>query len=131
MRIVMTWLGLLVAGYVLSASAETTKLPEVTVFGDELTPKFPVAVSGTVIYDGKKAEVIRLDNRPTVANSNYRQALEQTPGLLLSEENTPLLSLGYRGLPPHRAQFTQVLKDGIPIHADMFGYPEAYYVPPM
>jgi Fe(3+) dicitrate transport protein len=28
-------------------------------------------------------------------------------------------------------QYTQVLKDGIPIHADQFGYPEAYYVPPL
>ncbi len=28
-------------------------------------------------------------------------------------------------------QFTQVLKDGIPIHADQFGYPEAYYTPPL
>jgi hypothetical protein len=41
------------------------------------------------------------------------------------------VSIGYRGLEPHRAQFTQVLKDGIPIHADQFGYPEAYYTPPL
>jgi Fe(3+) dicitrate transport protein len=52
--------------------------------------------------------------------------------LLYSEETTPLVSLGYRGLgEPHRMQFMQVLKDGIPIHADQIGYPEAYYTPPL
>ncbi len=131
MRDKLAWVTIIAAGAVLSVNAETTTLPEVNVYGVDATPKFPEAVEGTAIYEGKKAEVIRLDNRPTVANSNYRQALEQTPGLLLSEETTPLLSLGYRGLNPHRAQFTQVMKDGIPIHADMFGYPEAYYTPPL
>lgn len=111
--------------------AETAVMPEITVYGEMEAPTFPEPVKGTAIYDGKKAEIISLDNRPSIANSNYRQALDQTPGLLLSEESTPLLSLGYRGLPPHRAQYTQVLKDGIPIHADMFGYPEAYYTPPL
>jgi len=87
------------------------------------------AVDGAKIYSGKKTSVIRLEDAPPIVNNNFRQALQTTPGLLLSEESTPLFSVGYRGLEPHRAQFTQVLKDGIPIHADMFGYPEAYYVP--
>ncbi len=87
------------------------------------------AVDGAKIYSGKKTSVIRLDESPAVVNNNFRQVLQKTPGLLLSEESTPLFSVGYRGLEPHRAQFTQLLKDGIPIHADMFGYPEAYYVP--
>ena len=70
-------------------------------------------------------------NFPRITNNNYRQALAKTPGLYLSEETTPLISIGYRGLDPGRVQFTQVLKDGIPIHADQFGYPEAYYSPPL
>jgi Fe(3+) dicitrate transport protein len=86
-------------------------------------------IQGTNINAGKKTSVLDLDALPSISGSNYRQALIQTPGLLLSEESTPLLSIGYRGLEPHRAQYTQVLKDGIPIHADQFGYPEAYYVP--
>ena len=49
----------------------------------------------------------------------------------MSEETSPLISIGYRGLDPSRVQYTQVLKDGIPIHADQFGYPEAYYTPPL
>lgn len=88
-------------------------------------------VAGTQIYAGKKTSVIDLDALPAITNNNYRQALAKTPGLYLSEESTPLVSIGYRGLNPSRAQFTQVLRDGIPIHADQFGYPEAYYTPPL
>ena len=82
-------------------------------------------IQDTRINAGKKTSVLDLDELPKVNNNNYRQALTKTPGLLLSEETSPLVSIGYRGLAPHRAQFTQVLKDGIPIHADQFGYPEA------
>ncbi len=88
-------------------------------------------VSGAAIFAGKKTTVIDLDAQARIVGNNYRQALSQTPGLLLAEESSPLVSLGYRGLNPHRAQFTQVLRDGIPIHADQFGYPEAYYTPPL
>jgi Fe(3+) dicitrate transport protein len=88
-------------------------------------------VQGTRINSGKKTSVIDLDEFPRINNNNYRQAFAKTPGLFISEETSPLVSIGYRGLDPGRVQFTQVLKDGIPIHADQFGYPEAYYTPPL
>ena len=88
-------------------------------------------VEGGKIYSGKKTSVLDVQAAPTIVNNNYRQAFEKTPGLLWSEESTPLISFGYRGLNPDRAQFMQVLKDGIPIQADLFGYPEAYYTPPL
>ncbi|OGW69461.1 MAG: hypothetical protein A2036_01680 [Omnitrophica bacterium GWA2_50_21] len=110
---------------------ETMK--EVTVRASKVDSQSPFLpdVKGAKIYAGKKTSAIRLDEAPTITNNNYRQALSKTPGLLVSEESTPLFSLGYRGLDPHRAQFMQIMKDGIPIHADMFGYPEAYYTPPL
>lgn len=88
-------------------------------------------VQGARINAGKKTSILDFDSQPRINGNNYRQALAQAPGLVLSEETSPLVSIGYRGLEPHRAQFTQVLKDGIPIHADQFGYPEAYYTPPL
>ena len=88
-------------------------------------------LQGTRVNVGKKTTILDFDALPRITGNNYRQALAQAPGLLLSEETSPLLSIGYRGLEPHRAQFTQVLADGIPIHADQFGYPEAYYTPPL
>ncbi len=77
----------------------------------------------------KKTSVINLDEFPQIVNNNYRQALARTPGLLLSEETPPLLSIGCGGLDPSRVQYTRVLEDGIPITADQPGYPEAYYTP--
>jgi Fe(3+) dicitrate transport protein len=89
-------------------------------------------VTGERIFSGKRTTVIDLDAFPKVQANNYRQALALTPGLLFSEETSPLVSLGYRGIgEPHRSQFLQVLRDGIPIHADPFGYPEAYFTPPL
>lgn len=88
-------------------------------------------IQGTRINEGKKTTNINLQELPPITNNNYRQALVEAPGLLVSEETTPLISIGYRGLNPDRAQYMQVMEDGIPILADMFGYPEAYYTPPL
>ena len=114
-----------------AGSSARRRLPEVTVTAEDTRPApFLPDVSGARVLSGKKTAVIDLRARPTIINNNYRQALEQTPGLLVSEETTPLLSIGYRGLAPDRLQFMQVLKDGVPIQAELFGYPEAYYTPP-
>ena len=88
-------------------------------------------VEGAMIYAGKKTDNIDPNLLPQINNNNYRQVLATTPGVVLAEESTPLVSIGTRGFDPHRMQFMQVLKDGIPIHADMIGYPEAYYTPPI
>lgn len=107
------------------------RMTEVTVTAKEERPAaFLSDVEGTKVYAGKKTAVVDLQAVPPIINNNYRQALAQTPSLVLSEETTPLVSIGYRGLAPDRAQFMQVLKDGVPITADIFGYPEAYYMPP-
>ena len=121
----------------ITPEAAAEELQMVTVYGeseaDGITQNsFPQAVEGTKIFAGKRATVIDLDALPKVQANNYRQALASTPGLLFSEETTPLVSIGYRGIgEPHRFQFMQVLKDGVPVHADQFGYPEAYYTPPL
>ena len=118
-------------------AATPRTLETLTVYGESendgiIQNPFPEAVEGQNIFAGKRATVIDLDALPKVQANNYRQALAMTPGLLYSEETTPLVSLGFRGIgTPDRAQFLQVLKDGIPIHCDPFGYPEAYYTPPL
>lgn len=120
----------------LAQEALTTRTEEVRVTAEAESdetiqgPYLP-ALQGTRIFSGKKSSIIDLDELPRITNNNYRQAFAKTPGLFLSEETTPLVSIGYRGLDPSRVQYTQVLKDGIPIHADQFGYPEAYYTPPL
>ena len=136
---VILWIGLGSAARTRVATptpAETVTAEEVVIEAEAESDEsvqgpFLPAVQGTHINSGKKSSVIDLDEFPRITNNNYRQALAKTPGLFVSEETTPLVSIGYRGLNPDRVQFTQVLKDGIPIHADQFGYPEAYYTPPL
>ena len=133
--LIATAAAILFSAPVLLGQTGTTHTLDTTVIEAEGVPfiqqPFLPPVQGVKINAGKKTSVIDLDAFPLITNNNYRQALAKTPGLYLSEETTPLLSLGYRGLDPSRVQFTQVLKDGIPIHADQFGYPEAYYTPPL
>ena len=120
-----------------ATSEASTTLDTIMVYGESendsvVQNPFLLPVEGTKIFAGKRATVIDLDSQPKIQANNYRQALALTPGLLFSEETTPLVSMGYRGIgEPHRMQFIQVMKDGIPIHADPFGYPEAYYTPPL
>lgn len=113
-------------------SPAVTKFKEVLVVAEKGGDTTPLAdVQGAKIYAGKKTSAVDLNAAPKIVNNNYREAFTKTPGLLVSEETTPLVSIGYRGLNPDRAQFMQVMKDGVPIQADFFGYPEAYYTPPL
>jgi hypothetical protein len=86
-----------------------TTIIEAAGVSDDPDPFLP-AIEGVKINAGKKTSVIKLDELPVITNNNYRQALAKTPSFYLSEETTPLLSIGYRGLDPNRAQFTQMLK---------------------
>ena len=53
-----------------------------------------------------------------------------TPGLLVSEEpSSPIINFGYRGLDSQRSEFMQVLKDGVSIKNEQFGFPETHYTP--
>ncbi len=114
-----------------------TELPAVVITAEapeEPQVKIPYLppVEGTKIYAGKKATSLNLQALPEVQTNNYSQAFAMTPGLLTTEESTPLVSYGYRGIgSPDRAQFMMVLQDGIPIAADPQGYPESYWMPPL
>jgi Fe(3+) dicitrate transport protein len=87
-------------------------------------------VEGTRINAGKRTSNIDAHYLPEVRDDQWRQITATTPGLVVPDENTTLTSMAYRGFDPHRLQSFQVLEDGIPIQADMIGYPEAYYLPP-
>ena len=109
------------------------RLEEVEVQADyDVQTRLPFLpdVEGTRINAGKRTSNIDAHYLPEVKDDNWRQITVTTPGLVVPEENTPLTSMAYRGFDPHRLQSFQVLEDGIPIQADMIGYPEAYYLPP-
>lgn len=82
---------------------------------------------------GKKVSVTNLEALPEITTNNYRQILSQTPGLFVSEvANESFASINYRGLgDPHESFNLLMLKDGLPIAADPYGYPANYYQPPV
>ena len=95
-------------------------------------PDYPALpeVAGTRINSGKKTSFVKPEQFPTVANNNYREVMATTPGILVSEEpSSPIINFGYRGLDSQRAEFMQVLKDGISIKNEQFGFPETHYTP--
>ena len=117
------------------ADAAPMRLQEVTVTAEEIALKtrFLPDVDRTRIYAGKKTTVIPLKQLPAIQNNNYRQILSQVPGLLVSEmNNRGHANLNYRGIgDPHETQDLLVLKDGLPIVFERFGYSTAYYTPPV
>ena len=96
----------------LAAQEAVQQLEEVQVRADydrAVDGVFLPDVQGTKIHAGKKTSNIDLEQIPEISMDNYRQVIAKTPGLILAEENTPLLSIGYRGYDPHRTQYFQVL----------------------
>lgn len=83
------------------------------------------------IFSGKKNTLTSLKEIPQLQTNNYRQATSQTPGLLISEvPNESLAAITFRGLgDPHESYNVLLLQDGLPVAADMYGYPAHYYSP--
>ena len=87
-------------------------------------------VEGTRINAGKKTSFVKPEEFPTFTGNDYREAMATTPGILVSEEpQSPIINFGYRGLNSQRSEFTQVLKDGVSIKNEQFGFPESHYTP--
>ena len=87
-------------------------------------------VEGTRINAGKKTSFVKPSEFPTFEGNDYREAMATTPGILVSEEpQSPIINFGYRGLNSQRSEFMQVLKDGVSIKNEQFGFPETHYTP--
>ena len=91
-------------------------------------------IIGTKINAGKKNAIIVLDNLNTiVVNNNMRQILAKVPGMHIWESDGSGIQIGIstRGLSPNRSWEFNIRQNGADIAADPYGYPEAYYNPPM
>lgn len=87
-----------------------------------------------VIYAGKKTEVIQLDKLDAdLSTNNTRQVFGKVPGLSIWENDGSGIQAGIaaRGLSPNRSWEFNVRQNGYDISSEVFGYPEAYYTPPM
>jgi len=91
------------------------------------------SVEGTAIYEGKKTEVVLLDEIVgNLAANNPRQIYAQVAGLNIYEGSDAglQLNIGGRGLDPNRTANFNTRQNGYDISADVLGYPESYYTPP-
>jgi Fe(3+) dicitrate transport protein len=90
-------------------------------------------IKGTVIYDGKKHEILKLDHLSgNKSSGNARELYAKVPGLNIWESDSYGIQLGIggRGLSPNRTANFNTRQNGYDISADALGYPESYYSPP-
>ncbi|HEY0777602.1 MAG TPA: TonB-dependent receptor [Gemmatirosa sp.] len=92
-------------------------------------------VRGAMLFSGKKTEVLLLDSLTVNRAQNVsREVLGRIPGANFSEtegSGFPSNGIGWRGLDPVQSVELNVRQDGVGIAADVFGYPETYYLPPL
>lgn len=90
--------------------------------------------SGAVIMAGKRTTVIHPGAQQADLSVNAaRQVFAKVPGINVWENDGSGAQLGIaaRGLSPNRSWEFNMRQNGHDICADVFGYPEAYYTPPM
>ena len=84
---------------------------------------------------GKKSEVLLVDGLgANLAQNVGRQVLGRVPGMNFSETENggfPSSGIGLRGLSPTQSVEMNVRQNGTNIAADVYGYPETYYSPPL
>lgn len=91
-------------------------------------------IQGTVIYSGKKNEVIKVSTLDAdLSTNNPRQIFGKVPGVTVWENDGSGIQVGIstRGLSPNRSWEFNVRQNGYDICSEVFGYPEAYFSPPM
>ena len=92
-------------------------------------------VQPPIIYAGKKTEVIIVDSvDANKAINNTRQILGRVPGLNIVESETGGFvanGIGVRGLNPVQSLEMNVRQNCYNVAADIYGYNETYYLPPM
>lgn len=88
-----------------------------------------------IIYSGKKNEVVVVDSLDAnKAINNTRQILGRVPGLNITETETGGFTangIATRGLNPTQSIEMNTRQNGYNISSDIYGYNEAYYLPPM
>lgn len=96
--------------------------------------QFMPKIMGTSIYAGKKTNIILVDKtQANLANNSMRQILAKVPGIHIweSDPGGSQIGIASRGLSPNRSWDFNIRQNGYDVAADPYGYPEAYYNPPM
>lgn len=128
----------LVSSYSLLAQHDSSKILEPVIITGYRTVNgvgHLLEVKDGIIYAGKKNEVVITDSLDAnKAINNTRQILGRIPGLNIVEtESSGFTANGIatRGLNPTQSIEMNTRQNGYNISADIYGYNEAYYLPPM
>ncbi len=118
------------------ASDSAYVLKEVIVTGNHLNGIGWLSdYSGQTIYSGMKNEVLYIDSLDAnKAINNTRQIIGRIPGVNITENEMGGFTangIGFRGLNPYQSIETNTRQNGYNISADLYGYNESYYLPPM
>ena len=109
-------------------------LKEVIVRPTKHSPERQPETKENVIYSGKKNEVIKLTAiNANLTTNNAREVFSRIPGVTIweNEGSGIQINVGVRGLSPNRSWELNTRQNGYDISSDVFGYPEAYYNPPL
>lgn len=110
------------------------KLSPVIIVTKQQSPERMPETKDNVLFSGKKNEVLNLSNiNGNLTNNNAREIFARIPGVTVWEnEGSGLqINVGVRGLSPNRSWELNTRQNGVDMSADVFGYPEAYYNPPL
>ena len=98
------------------------------------SPERQPEVKGNVLFVGKKNEVLKLSAiTANLTTNNAREVFSRVPGVNIWENDGSgiQINIGVRGLSPNRSWELNTRQNGYDISSDVFGYPEAYYNPPL
>ena len=110
------------------------KLAPVIIITKQQSPDRMPETKDNVLFSGKKNEVLKLSNiNGNLTNNNAREIFARIPGVtVLENEGSGIqINVGVRGLSPNRSWELNTRQNGYDISSDVFGYPEAYYNPPL
>lgn len=113
---------------------DTVKLKEVIIQEHmrDLNTTKPYIKNNTIVI-AKNLIEISMQETIDKANNNARQAFSKVPGLSIWENDGSGVQIGIaaRGLSPNRSWEMNTRMNGYDIAADPYGYPEAYFNPPL
>ncbi len=115
-------------------SLRLIQMGQVEILSSRPAPERLAETNDNYIFSGKKNEVIRLAGiHANLINNNARQVFARVPGISVWESDGSgiQISIAARGLSPNRSWEFNTRQNGYDISSDVFGYPEAYYNPPL
>lgn len=121
------------AEFKMSESEQQLEEVKITATRDYDNVKRMKEVEGTLIFSGKRNDVVILDKtNANTAENIPRQVFSKVPGVYEwdLDGSGVQTSIAVRGLNPHRSWEFNVRQNRYSVNSDVFGYPESHYNPP-